>query len=259
MGFGGTSPQSQMNVANRQIDQNQANYNRYLQMIQGMVGDSGYDFLAPKTTTTTGTTAGSGTSTTRGTSHTDQLVSPELSPEYKKMEGLWKGIMENQMTQALPPGMAEQAARDVNRSAAGAEAATRNYAASHGGLSGDAVAGRIAPIESARAGKIADLSVSLPLAERAQQREAVDLSSKLAQIFGLGHRTVGDTTMDSTTDTNSLTNMSGSSTSPGSIQELLQYLGLLQPYDRPIVQPGAQQGWGGAAIGAAGTIGAALI
>jgi len=255
MGFGGTSPQTQMNLVNQQVGQNQRAYEDYVKMIQGIVGGSGYDFMAPRTTTTTqtGTTSG----TRNAITDLNQLVMPEITGDYKKLEGMARGVAEDRLYQPLPPGMAERAARDTNAAFAGANTKISNEAARRG-YSGLQTAGMMAPVESARASKIADLSVDIPLAEQEQQAKAVDLARSLTEAFGRGQRTTGQTrTSELTSGTSSGT---GESTAPPDIMALLQYLGLLQPYERPIVQPGAQAGWGGPAIGAAGTIiGAAII
>lgn len=239
MGFGGNSG-SVAGSVNTQLNQNEAAYNAWLQSIKDMVGGSGYDFFAPRTTT----------GTSSSVSRVNQLTSPEVLPAYKELEGLFKNIVTNRLRRpsALPPGYAERAVSGINKSYEGATQAVRNLAARRG-LSGEATFGAAMPIESDRAGKIADFIAGLPLTERNLQNEDIGLGEALAQAFGLAHRTTGTTR----------TTGSSSMTSPADIGTLLQYLGLTKPYDRPVVVPGQQQGWGGPAIEGGSTIIAALI
>lgn len=239
MGFGGNSGQV-ANSVNTQLNQNEAAYNAWLKSIQDMVGGSGYDFFAPRTTT----------GSSRSVSKVNQLVSPEVLPAYQGLVNMVKGAVTNRLARpsALPPGYAERATTAINKSYEGATQAARNLAARRG-LSGEQTFGAAMPIESDRAGKIADFIANLPLTERNLQNEDIGLGEALAQAFGLAHRTTGTTTTTGTS----------SQTMPADIGTLLQYLGLTKPYDRPVVVPGQQQGWGGPAIEGGSTIIAALI
>lgn len=235
----GDSPQQQAGQVNQQLDQKEKAYNDYINMIKGMVEGTGYDFFGPKTTSS------SGTSNT--VSNTEQFTRPEVLPGYQKMEGMWKKILEGRLSRptGLPPGYAERAVADINDTYAGAESSARNMAARRG-LSGEASFGAVSPIASARAGKIADLRADLPLKSRELQNQDVDMAAKIAQIFGLGQRTSGTT--------RSTTNSSQKTTGPANINEYLSYLGLLQPFDRPIVETQPRQGALGGILGTTGSV-----
>lgn len=243
----GDSPKNQMKGINQQLDKSEAAYNEYLKMIRGAVEGSGYDFFGPRTSTSSGTSS----SSTQAVQNVNQLTKPELSPEYKEMEGLWKGILEGRLARptALPPGTLERQVAGINMAYRGADAAARN-AAARKGLSGEAALALQEPLQSDRAGKIADLIASTPLKERELQNEDINLASAIAQAFGLGHRTTGTTTSTSNTRGSN----SQSTTSPGDIGQYLGYLGLLKPYDRPILQPQPRQGILGPLAALAGTM-----
>jgi hypothetical protein len=236
MGFlFGDSPKDQMKLIDSQLDRSEKAYNDYLNMIKGMVEGTGYDFFGPKKTTS------SGTSSSTTVQNMNQFTRPEVLPEYKKLEGMWKSILEGRLArpQALPPGTVERQVAGINQAYSGADAAARNAAARRG-LSGEAALALQEPLQGDRAGKIADLIASVPLKERELQNEDIQLASAIAQAFGLGQRTTGSTT-STTTGRNSQT-----TTSPANIGEYLGYLGLLRPFERPILQPQPRQGLLGA-------------
>ena len=227
----GSSPQDQMKLLQPQLNQQKREQDQYIDMIRGLVEGSGYNFFGPKTTTSNST----GSSST--TQKIDQFVRPEVLPEYKKLEGMWKGIVEGRLARptALPPGTVERQVSAINTSYSGADAAARNAAASRG-LSGEQALALQTPLQHDRAGKIADLVASVPAQERAYQNEDVQLATAIAQVFGLGQRTTGTTTSNTTS------RQSGSVTNPADIGQYLGYLGLLKPYQSPILQPQPQQG-----------------
>lgn len=223
----GDSPQKQADIVNKQVDQQEKAYNDFLNMIKGKVEGTGYDFFAPKKSTS------SGTSTT--VQNMDQFARPEILPDYKNMESMFRGVLENRLKRptALPPGYAERAVAGINQAYAGGDTAARNAAARRG-LSGEQALALQTPLQNARSGDIADLLAGLPLKERDLQNEDVQLASALTQAFGTGQRSTGSST--STTKSNQTT------INPANAMEFLSYLGLLKPYERPVVTPQPRQG-----------------
>lgn len=246
----GDSPKDQMDLLNQQIDPIKADYDKYLQMIQGIIGGSGYDFLGPKTTTTTGTTTGTTSGTRDIMSVIDQLSMPNVSAAYKPLEGQMMQVASNRLHEPLPPGLAEMAARDTNRAFAGAEAKIRNEAA----RTGRPIEGPMMPVQSARAAALADITPKLALEQMDRQGEAVDLAAKLTGMFGTGQHTTGTNRSTEMSSGVSSGTTAGQATAPGSIQELLAYLGMLQPFQPPIMQPQPRQGALGGLFGLAGQL-----
>jgi hypothetical protein len=159
---------------------------------------NGYDPFGPQTTKNSSNTQGTYSSSTS----TKSSTRPVITPEYKKLEGMFRGLLEGRLARpsSLPPGYAERGVKDINASYAGAEASLRNVAARRG-LSGEQTFGAGMPIASARAKGIGDFMVDVPLKERELQTQDISLASQLAQAFGLG------------SDTNTNSNTSGRSSS----------------------------------------------
>ena len=183
------------------------------QDIMNRLTAGGNDPFGPQVTRTSGTTSGTSSSSTSSSTR------PVITPEYKKLEGMFRGLMEGRLARpsALPPGYAEQGARNINRSYAGGEAALRNVAARRG-LSAEQTFGAGMPIQSARAGKISDFLVDVPLKERELQTQDITLAGQLAQMFGLGSQT-NSTTQGRTSGTSS-----NVMTSPPDINSLMNLL-----------------------------------
>lgn len=234
--MGGTSSNEQMNLVNQQLDRNQAAYDRYLQQLQSAITGSGYDFMAPKTTTQQSTT------------RTDQTVTPETTAAYMNLDALARGILEKRLTAggALPPGYAVTGAQDISRSYDAARTQAANVAAAHG-YGGAQATAAATPIAVAQAGDLAKFRANLPLAERQMTTEDLAAEAQRQAQFGTAQHTRGTTSMFGTTIT------------PADIADLLTYWQMLRPYDRPVVNPTAQPGLGGPAIGGAASIGAATI
>ena len=181
-------------------------------LIQG-----GNDPFGPQTTRQSSSTQGTSSSSTSSRSSTR----PVITPEYKKLEGMFRGLMEGRLARpsALPPGYAERGVKDINASFTGGEAALRNVAARRG-LSGEQTFGAGMPIQTARARGISDFLVDVPLKERELQTQDISLAGQLAQMFGLGSDT--NTTSNTTGRSSSLTN--STMTTPPNISDLIALL-----------------------------------
>ena len=189
------------------------------------LGENGYNPFGPQTTTSNSSGRSSSTSVTNSSSSTKSSQKPVVTAEYKKLEGMFRGLLEGRLARpsALPSGYAERGVRTVNDTYRGSTAAARNMAARRG-LSGEATFGLAMPSETARAGKIADFLVDVPLKERALQTEDIQLAAQLAQIFGLGSEMMSNTTGTSTTKSSGTSSMSGSNTSPPNLGALANFL-----------------------------------
>lgn len=210
-----------------QINQQRKDYQQYQDMLKQFMG--GYNFFAPQTTTQQSTT------------HTDQRVTPETTKEYMNLDRLSRGILERRLGPggSLPPRYATQGADEIARSYRGAQTQAANLAASRGLSAQQEVAG-ITPIATAQAADTNKFLTNLPLLERQMRNEDLGLEAQRQAQFGTGQHTVGTTSM------------LGSTTSPADIAALLQYLGMLAPYQAPIVQPGSRPGALGGLFGVAG-------
>lgn len=219
----GDSPQDiKRNVVDPQLRAAQAKHDEYTNMLRQLVGGSGYNFFAPRTTT----------QDQRSVSNVDRTTAPVLNPEFRGMVDALKSVIGDRLTSgsSLPPGYAESQVRAINAAAAPGRQAIQNLAARTGRNAEQLSIG--SPVERQVAGQLADLAANLPLRERAMQTEDLGLASALAQVFGLGQRVTGTESMFG----------SGSSTSPADIAQFLQYLSMLAPYDAPIVVPQGRSG-----------------
>ena len=89
---------------------------------------------------------------------------------------------------SLPPGYEANAIRKINEASAGGAAAASN-AAARKGLSGQQVFGLNAPIQTARAGAIADLRGNVPLLEREMANQDMAAEGQRQAQFGTGRET----------------------------------------------------------------------
>jgi hypothetical protein len=112
---------------------------------------------------------------------------PFTTPEYAKLDELVRGTMTDRLSRgsSLPPGYEANAIRRINEASAGGAAAANNAAARRG-LSGQQVFGLNAPIQTARAGQIADLRGNVPLLERQLMNEDIAAEGSRQAQFGTG-------------------------------------------------------------------------
>lgn len=155
------------------------------------------------------------TSNTRSLSSTIQNMltqssqKPVVTPQYQGLEASLRNIAEGRLRAptALPPGYTSSQIRNINQTFQGATQAAKNAAARSGGLSGDAALGLAMPIESARAGKIADFLSTVPLTERDLRTQDINQAAELARTFGLGTEGTSRTSGTSSTSGSSSTSM----------------------------------------------------
>jgi hypothetical protein len=204
------------------VDADQAKYQQYQNMLQGLIGTPGApgqlgsNFFGPQTST--------GTSSSFG--HTDQTSMPVISQQYQALEGQLRKAIGDKLTRgaSLPPGYAQSQIRATNESFAPQETALRNRAAQLGIPASQLLTG--SPVEFQRAGALANQAAQLPLLERQMQNEDLAQAQGLTQAFGRGEHQVGSTSQYGNT----------SQTGPANIGGILSYLQMLAPKDRTIVQ-----------------------
>lgn len=239
------------NIFGNKAKQNQANeqaklYNDWLKQYQGtaqglMSGAqaAGWNPYGPQTSTSQNT----GTSSTSSRGGQQFSNKPQITQEYQPLDELMRGIMTGRLAggSSLPQGYASNAARAINESYAGADAAARNLAARRG-LSGEQAYSVASPANTARAGALADMRGNLPLLERQMQNQDIGITQGLQSAFGRGE------TGQSTNWNNSTTNSSqqGSQTNPFSASDLNALMHVLAP---PGPQQGTQTGVSGLAGG----------
>ena len=180
-------------------------YNNWLQNYQGNAQDflgqaqaGGWNPFGPSTTTSQNQNYG----TSQGTSTTNFNNKPVITGQYQGIDQLMRGIMQGRLGggTGLPEGYESSAARGINESYAGADAAARNLAARHG-LSGEQSYAVASPANRARAGDLADMRASLPLLARELQNQDIGIASGLQSAFGTGQRGSSTTnTMGSTSN-----------------------------------------------------------
>ncbi len=200
-------------------------YNDFLEGRAGNVEDiiarlqaQGMDPFGPQTTTQTGSTSQTGQSSARFS----QATAPTITPEYKELEELFRGIMEGRLagpTSSIPEGYVGAVARSANEGAQAARVAAANFAASRG-LSGEQALSIAEPIEMARVGRIQDAAADLPLLGRRLQSEDIGLAAALTGQFGKGSQTSGR----SSTTSSSLGTSESALTRPPDINSLLSFL-----------------------------------
>lgn len=207
---------------------------QYMQTGQNLLGGAmgqGWNPYGPKVSTSQGTTSSTG-----GSSFSNM---PVITGQYAPLDELMRGIMTRRLSggSSLPQGYASSAARAINQSYAGADAAARNLAARRG-LSGEQTYAVASPANAARAGALADMQAQIPLLERQLQNEDIGITQGLQSAFGRGER--GNTSQWSQGQS------SGTQTSPFTAGDLSGLMSILAP---PSPMQGTQTGTSGFATG----------
>ena len=209
-------------------------YNNWLKQYQGtaqgLMGNAtaaGWNPYGPQTSTSQSSASGGGSFNNR----------PVITQQYQPLDELMRGIMTGRLSggSSLPSGYAENAARGINESFAGADAAARNMAARRG-LSGEQSYAVASPANRARAGALADLRGSLPLREGQMQNQDISMTQGLQSAFGTGQAGTNS----------SYSSGSGSQTNPFSARDLSSLMSVLAP---PSPQQGSKTGTSGIATG----------
>lgn len=238
MGWGeligaGANAYSSYANANAQKDAAKAQadlYNNWLKLYQdtgqGLYGQAqaaGWNPFGPKVSTNSNTSSFSN----RGGSQYSNK--PVITEEYQPLDELMRGIMTGRLASgsSLPQGYASSAARGINESFAGTDAAARNLAARRG-LSGEQTYAVASPAASARAGQLADMRAKLPLLERQMQNEDIGITQGLQSAFGRGEAGQSQNWQTGTSQS------SGTNTMPFTANDLSAIMGILMP-------PGPQQ------------------
>lgn len=213
-------------------------YNNWLKQYMGtgqglyqQAQAGGWNPFGPQTSTST--------SSTTGGSSTNFRNNPFITENYKPLDELMRGIMTGRLSggSSLPAGYASNAARGINESYEGADAAARNLAARRG-LSGEQSYAVASPASRARAGALADMRGSLPLLERQMQNEDIGITQGLQAAFGTGQ--------EGRSNTSSWSEGQGSQTNPFSASDLSALMRVLAP---PSPMQGSQTGTSGVATG----------
>jgi hypothetical protein len=213
-------------------------YNNWLKnyqgTAQGLMGNAtaqGWNPYGPQTSTSQSTSSSTG-----GGSFNNR---PVITGQYQPLDELMRGIMTGRLSggSSLPAGYASTAARGINESFEGADAAARNLAARRG-LSGEQTYAVASPANRARAGALADMRASLPLLERQMQNEDIGITQGLQSAFGTGQA--------GTSSQFSSGSQSGSQTNPFSASDLSALMSVLAP---PSPQQGSKTGTSGVATG----------
>jgi len=235
------------NIFGNKAKQNQSNesaklYNDWLKqymgtgqnLMQGAMGQ-GWNPFGPQTSTS------SGTSSSTGGGSQSYSNMPVITGQYQGIDELMRGIMTGRLQNpsSLPAGYASTAARGINESYAGADAAARNMAARRG-LSPEQSYAVATPANSARAGALADMRAQLPLLERQMQNEDIGIAQGLQSAFGRGEKG------QSQSSTWNQGQTSGSQTNPFSASDLSALMKIMVP---PSPQQGTQTGTSGVATG----------
>lgn len=200
---------------------------QYMNTGQGLYQQAqagGWNPFGPQTSTST--------SSTTGGSSTSFKNNPFITENYKPLDELMRGIMTGRLSggSSLPAGYASNAARGINESYEGADAAARNLAARRG-LSGEQTYAVASPASRARAGALADMRGSLPLLERQMQNEDIGITQGLQSAFGTGQ--------EGRSNTSSWSQGQGSQTNPFSASDLSALMQILAP---PSPMQGSQTG-----------------
>lgn len=222
------------NQAKEQADLYNNWLKQYMNTGQGLYQQAqagGWNPFGPQTSTST--------SSTTGGSSTSFRNNPFITENYKPLDELMRGIMTGRLSggSSLPAGYASNAARGINESYEGADAAARNLAARRG-LSGEQSYAVASPASRARAGALADMRGSLPLLERQMQNEDIGITQGLQSAFGTGQ--------EGRSNTSSWSEGQGSQTNPFSASDLSALMRVLAP---PSPMQGSQTGTSGVATG----------
>jgi hypothetical protein len=146
------------------------------------------------------------TTNTSGTSRTqyDNSSMPIITKEYRPMLGKLNEIIMQRLggSGGLPAGYQESAIRGVNKVYDDVLGSADNEMAARG-IYGDAGhAARVGASEAGRAGKIADVKMSLPLLARQFEDDAIGQGQGLISSFGRGQRDTGTSTTNSSSTSN---------------------------------------------------------
>lgn len=215
------------------------NYQGTAQGLYGQAQQAGWNPFGPQVSTSSSTGTTSSSSRGGGTFSNK----PQITQEYQPLDELMRGIMTGRLSggSSLPQGYASSAARGINESFAGADAAARNLAARRG-LSGEQTYAVASPAASARAGQLADMRAQLPLLERQMQNEDISMTQGLQSAFGRGES-------GQSTNWNQGTSQSqnqGTSSNPFGASDLAALMGVLAP---PSPMQGSKTGTSGIATG----------
>lgn len=198
-------------AAGKSVQEQEKLYNDWLANRANGVNDlierltsNGFNPFGAQVTTQQGST--NSRTNQSSTSTTNSTQQPFVTPDYKNLESLFKNAITSRLAAptALPPGFIESNVRGINSAYAGATQALKNEAARKG-LSGEQVFGAGMPIESARAGKVADFLGNVPLTEQELAKQNIQLGADITKTFGLGQK------MSSTTNSSGVSNTSGNS------------------------------------------------
>lgn len=225
-------------------------YNNWLKQYmgtgQGLYGQAqqaGWNPFGPQVSTTTGSQTG--TTSSQGGSKSSYSNRPVITSEYAPLDELMRGIMTQRLSggSSLPEGYASNAARAINESFAGTDAAARNLAAKRG-LSGEQSYAVASPGATARAGALADMRGNLPLLERQMRNEDIGITQGLQSAFGRGE--AGEQESRNWQTGQSSSQSSGQSSNPFGASDLAALMGVLAP---PSPQQGSKTGTSGIATG----------
>jgi hypothetical protein len=202
------------------------NYQATGQGLYGQAQAAGWNPFGPQVSTTTGSQTG--TSSMQGGSRSNYSNRPVITEEYAPIDQLMRGLMTGRLSggSSLPAGYASNAARGINESYEGADAAARNMAARRG-LSGEQSYAVASPVARARAGALADMRGNLPLLERQMQNEDIAIAQGLQSAFGRGEAGQQESRNWQSGQTSSQS--SGQSSNPFGASDLAALMGVLAP------------------------------
>jgi hypothetical protein len=181
-----------------------------------------WDYL--KTGMLPGQSSGSSSSTrSRSTQNRNILTAPEVSAQYRPMEGMLQRIMMQRLNSpsALPAGFEQGGVLQTNRTFAPIEKAAQNRLAASGTFDSGAQAAMQAYLGGQRGAEISDFRRNIPLQERAMRNEDMGLAQALISNFGLGRRETGTITEDSESQSSG-SSSSGPRFDPGFMQQRKQ-------------------------------------
>lgn len=215
---------------------------QYQQTGQGLYGQAqaaGWNPFGPQVSTSSSTGTTSSSSRGGGTFSNK----PQITAEYQPLDELMRGIMTGRLAggSSLPQGYASSAARGINESYEGADAAARNLAARRG-LSGEQSYAVASPANRARAGALADMRANLPLLERQLQNEDIGMTQGLQSAFGRGESGQSTNWQSGTSQSQN----QGTSSNPFGASDLSALMSVLAP---PSPMQGSKTGTSGIATG----------
>jgi len=219
------------------------NYQGTAQGLYGQAQQAGWNPFGPQVSTSSSTGSTTGSTSSRGGGTFSNR--PDITAEYQPLDELMRGIMTGRLAggSSLPAGYASSAARGINESYEGADAAARNLAARRG-LSGEQSYAVASPANRARAGALADMRANLPLLERQMQNEDIGITQGLQSAFGKGES--GQSTNWQTGTSQSQSQNQGTSSNPFGASDLSALMSVLAP---PSPMQGSKTGTSGIATG----------